>query len=161
MPDSSMDALMQKAYGKVQGEMPTVKGGTLSASDSSVLPGIFMPRGADAVTNPFSGNITYNPDAMASRSPFDREQILTHELTHAGQTQDTPWWKTLAGIVSPDERVPQGVQPGSPFNNPYYWRPRELEAYQAERDRARMVPDVADPISGARDIPLPAPRKPR
>lgn len=156
-----LDESMQRALAKVQGEMPDVKKISVTPSTSSMLPGIFMPRGADAVTNPFSGNVTYNPDMMQGQSPHDMEQILTHEMTHVGQTQNTPWYSILGDMFKPDVKVPQGITPGSTLDNPYYWRPREMEAYQAERNRASKykTPDFVDPVLGTRDIMLPSPRR--
>ena len=57
-----IDESMQRAYAKVSGEMPDVKRVSVSPRQSSFLTNLFMPRGAYAVTNPFTGNITYNPD---------------------------------------------------------------------------------------------------
>lgn len=159
-----LDESMQRAYQKVSKEMPNVKPITVSPSNLSLLTKLFTPRGANAVSNPFTGNMTYNPSMIQDMgySPFDQEQITAHELTHSGQTQTTPWYKTLGEIFSRDEKVPQGIRPGSTLNNPYYWRPRELEAYQAERDRATRLkqPDYVDPILGTRNIQL-RPEKPK
>lgn len=156
---------MQRAYAKVAGEMPDVKKVSVSPSTSSLLSRWFMPRGANAVTNPFTGNITYNPEMLAGLDDNDREQILAHELTHTKQTQNTPWYKILGGIMKQNlggDSVPEGVRPSSPLNNPYYWRQHEQEAYQAERDRAmrNKIPNYVDPVTGGRDINLlPEPKK--
>lgn len=146
---------MQRALTKVQGEMPGVKKVTASPREASFMSRIFMPRGANAITNPFTGNITANPEAMQDMSPTDIEQIMAHELTHTGQVQNTPWWKIAAEIMSRDEKVPLGAT-GPTGNEPYYWRPREMEAFQAERDRAvrQKIPNYVDPVHGTRDIQL-------
>lgn len=169
-----LDESMQRAYIKVSKEMPDVKPVTVRPRQSSFLTNLFMPKGAYAVTNPFTGNITYNPDMFEGQTQDDIEQTLAHELTHTRQMQNTPWYGHLAEVGDQmlqnvksmwggnEDRVPEGISSSSPLNNPYYWRPREMEAFQAEKDRAaRMkIPYYVDPILGTRDINLPAPRKP-
>lgn len=154
MPDDSMDALMQKAYAKVRGEMPDVQPVSVTSSDASMLGGYMMPKGANAATNPFTGNVSYNPAMLQGRSPHDLEDTMTHELTHARQAQSTPWWQTALDLFRPDAKVPQGITPGSTLDNPYLWRPNEMEAFQAERDRNRLAPYPTDPMLGTRDIQL-------
>jgi hypothetical protein len=155
-----LDDAMQRALKKVQSENPGTKQVTVSPSTSSPITSLMMPRGSMAVTNPFTGNITYNPDMMQGQSPTDMEQTLQHELTHVKQTQDTPWWKVAASLFTPDEKVPAGVPTNSPLNDPYQWRPREMEAFQSERDRAGRVgiSGYADPVTGSRDLQLPRER---
>jgi len=48
------------AIAKVRQEMPDVGPVSVSPSDS-ILSKWMMPRGSNAVTNPFTGNITYDP----------------------------------------------------------------------------------------------------
>lgn len=154
-----LDESMQRALAKVQAENPSTKKVSVSPSDapSNFITRMMMPRGSMATTNPFTGNITYNRDAMQGQSPFDMEQTLTHELTHTRQTQDTPWYKIASSLFAPDEKVPAGISPNSPLNDPYQWRPREMEAFQNERDRAtRMGKPISDPVLGSMDIPLPS-----
>lgn len=149
-----IDDSMNRVLAKIQGENPDVKKVTVSPTQSSFLTKIFMPRGANAVTNPFTGNITYNPEMMEGMSPEEKEQVMSHELTHVRQTQKVPWHKLVAEILKPDETPPPGQN--FPLNDSYYWRPREMEAFQAERDRATRLktPNYIDPVLGTRDIPL-------
>lgn len=169
-----LDESMQRAYAKVSAEMPDVKRVSVSPRQSSFMTSLFMPRGAYAVTNPFTGNITYNPETFEGQTQDDIEQTLAHELTHVRQMQDTPWYGHLAEIgnqmyqntrgllgMSTEDQVPEGIKKGSATDNPYYWRPREMEAFQAERDRAtrKKIPYYVDPVLGTRDINLYAPRK--
>jgi hypothetical protein len=159
-----LDESMQRAYQKVSGEMPNVKPISVSPSNSSLLTKVFTPRGANAVSNPFTGNMTYNPSMINDMgySQFDKEQILAHEMTHTAQTQDMPWYKKLGDIFGQQTNelmhntVPKEISENSVLNNPYYWRPHEQEAYQAERDRATRLhtPNYVDPIFGTRDIQL-------
>jgi hypothetical protein len=151
---------MQRALRKVLAERPDIKPVSASPSNSMSLTGWMMPRGAIAVTNPFSGNVTYNRDMMQGQDP---EQVLMHELTHSKQAQTTPWYKTALSLFAPDEKVPAGIPAGSPMNDPYQWRPREMEAYQAERDRAGKmnIPYYTDPVTGSRDLQLPSQTKQR
>jgi hypothetical protein len=151
-----LDESMQRAMTKVMAQYPGTKPVTVSPSSSSLITSLMMPRGAMAVTNPFTGNITYNRDAMEGQSDTDMEQTLAHELTHVRQTQNQPWWKTAASLFAPDEKVPAGYT--GTMNSPYYWRPREMEAFQTERDRAQQmnIPNYADPVTGSTDIRLPS-----
>lgn len=150
-----MDESMQRAYQKVSKEMPGVKKISVSPSTSGLLSSIFTPRGANAVSNPFSGNMIYNPEMMGGLSQFDKEQVTAHEMTHTKQMQDMPWYQKISEMLFSRGNVPEGYT-GTTLNNPYYWRPHELEAYQAERDRARRLktPDYVDPMTGGRDYSL-------
>lgn len=151
---------MQRALTKVLGEMPDVKPVTATASDSSMLGRMMMPRGAEATTNPLTGNISYSPTGMQGMQSPEIEQTMAHELMHTRQAQSTPWYRTLLDAFKPDVRVPQGIPSGSIMDNPYLWRPNEMEAFQAERDRAtRLGLNVPDPVTGARDIILPKEKK--
>lgn len=147
---------MQRAYSKVSKEMPDVKKISVSPSSSSLLSKVFTPRGANAVSNPWSGNMIYNPDMMGGMNQFDKEQVIAHEMTHTKQMQDMPWYQKIGEMLFNRGNVPEGIRKGSNLDNPYYWRTHELEAYQAERDRARRLktPDYVDPITGGRDYSL-------
>jgi len=149
-----LDESMQRALQKVLGEMPDVKRVSATPRGSSFMSKMFMPRGANAVTNPFTGNITYNPEMMQDMNSDELEQTMAHELSHVRQTQNIPWWKIASEILAPDEKVPPGQT--YPKDDPYYWRPREMEAFQFERDRANRLklPNQVDPVLGTRDIPL-------
>ena len=156
-----LDDSMQKALNKVLTEMPDVRRVSVSPSTSSLLTRFLMPKSSMAVTNPFTGNITYNPEMFGGQSQNDIENTLAHELTHVRQTQDTPWYKIVGDMFTPDSNAPQGLSKNSPMNNPYYWRPNELEAFQTEKNRTlnKNLPYMSDPILGTRDIPLFRPRK--
>jgi hypothetical protein len=151
---------MQRALAKVLGEMPDVKSVTASPSDSSMLGKLMMPRATEATTNPFTGNISYSPTGMQGMQSPEIEQTVAHELTHSHQAQNTPWYRTMLDAYKPDAKVPQGITPGSVLDNPYLWRPNEMEAFQAERNRAmRLGLNMPDPVTGARDIILPKDKK--
>lgn len=155
-----LDESMHRALTKVQSEMPDVKPVTLSPSSSSLLSGFMMPRATLATTNPFTGNITYSPEANYGVGDSEMEQTMAHELTHSRQAQNTPWYRTLLDAYKPDAKVPQEITPGSTLDNPYLWRPNEMEAFQTERNRAmNQGLDTADPVTGARDIMLPKDKK--
>jgi hypothetical protein len=147
---------MQRALKKILQERPDIKPVTVTPSTNlSNLPTrMMMPRGSVAVTNPFTGNITYDPNMMQGQDP---EQTIVHELTHSKQAQTTPWWQTAVNMFKPDVKVPAGISQNSPLNDPYQWRPQEMEAYQAERDRAaaNKIPYYVDPVTGSRDLQLP------
>ncbi len=86
---------MQRAYAKVSGEMPDVNPVSVSPSSSSLLTKWFMPHGANAVTNPFTGNVIYNPDMMQGVDDNERQQIIAHELTHNRQREIEKFNKLL------------------------------------------------------------------
>jgi len=161
---------MQRAYAKVIAEYPGTKKVQVYPSDSSLLTKLAMSKRAYAVTNPFTGNIAYNRDTMADQSQQDMEQTMAHELAHVRQMQDTPWYGHLAEVGNQmlqnvkslwggnEDKVPEGIRPSSPYNDPYYWRPREQEAFQVEKDRAlKMGLSGPDPMDYSRDIQLPGP----
>lgn len=145
-----LDESMQRAYAKVSQEMPDVKRVSVTPSTSNFLTGMMMPRGSMAVTNPFTGNITYNPDAMQGQSQDELEQILAHEMTHTRQTQGMPWYQVIKNKIF-NNTNPPATQHGF-FDNSYSWDPNEMEAFQTERNRR---PNFPDPIYGTRDIVLP------
>ena len=152
----NLDEVMQAAFTKVKGEYPNIKPVSISPSDS-FLSRCMMPKNSLATTNPLTGNIMYNPAMMEGQSQTDIEQTLAHELRHSQQAQNTPWWKSLYQQIMPGPGVPDYVPQNSPLNSPYHWRPAEMDAFQAERDRAsKMGLSVTDPETGAMDIPLPS-----
>lgn len=148
---------MQRALAKVQGEMPDVKKVSVSPG-GGILSKLFLPKSTLAVTNPFTGNITYDPAEMMNISPDEQENTIAHELTHVRQTQNQPWYKTLMSMVSPVERAPN-IASGS-MDSAYAWRPSEMEAFQTERDRtlAHHLPNMRDPQTQMGDIMLVKPR---
>lgn len=151
---------MQRAYGTAKREMPDVRDVPVSSADNAGLSGVLMPmpKNALAATNPFTGSITYSPPMMQGQGPTEMANTMAHELTHARQAQRTPWYQTALDLFKPDVRVPEGIAPTSVLNNPYYWRPNELEAFQTERNRQLTQPYPVDPVYGSRDIPLPRKR---
>jgi hypothetical protein len=167
-----LDESMQRAYAKVSAEMPDVKKVSVTPSSSSFYTSLLVPKGALAVTNPFTGNISYNPDSFEGQSQDEIENTIAHELTHVRQSQNTPWYGHLADVANQlvqntkgmlgmtrEDQVPEGIPASSPLHDPYYWRPREMEAFQTEKDRAARMhqSNFVDPMLGTRDINLPAP----
>ncbi len=144
--------------------MPDVKPVTASPASDSFLSKYFFPKSALASANPFTGNITYNESELIGRPQNEIDNTIAHELTHSRQSQLMPWYKKLATVPQAmmeqlgfDEKVPSQIGPNSPLNTPYAWRPRELEAFQTERDRTlknRLTDIYSDPMTGARDIQL-------
>jgi hypothetical protein len=136
----------EKSIKKVRAENPDV-------ADVAVKPGNWFDRmmtakGVRATASPWTGNVTYFPERMASEG-MDENQIentLTHELTHSRQTR----------AMNPLQRlfaVGRSILGGE---EEYGQRPRELEAFQAEKDRSRRLGlRVPSPYTGARDIQLP------
>lgn len=109
--------------------------------------GKLLAGNAEATTSPWTGAVSYNQEKMNNLSAPEQENILTHELVHSRQIQQTPYINRLANFA-------KSMIPG--MDESYYNRPREMEAYQAERDRnMRLGQQMPDPISGAKDIELP------
>jgi len=149
MPDNGnkpIDDAVARALLKIHGEMPDVNP-TVTPSTGSILTRFLMPRGSLAVTNPFTGNITYNPEAMQGMNQNEIENTLTHEMTHSRQAQTTPFYQVLFNALK------QGLGMGYSYNQ----RPEEMEAFQAERNRtlAQHLPWMRDPQSGMGDYILP------
>lgn len=134
------------AIKKVRGEQP-------DQADTSIEPAGFFGRllggKADASASPWTGAVTYNEPNMDKLSQPQAENVIAHELTHSRQIQNTPYLGRLANVV-------KSMIPG--LDESYYQRPREMEAYQTERDRnMRLGQNLPDPASGATDIQLPPP----
>jgi hypothetical protein len=148
-----LDDSMQRALQKVLGQMPDVK--PVSIGPTSGFTGFMTPKNALAVTNPFTGNISYSPEMMTGQSQDEMENTAAHELTHSRQAQQTPWYQKVLGMFSPgNDTPPAGLPSGSVLNNPYYWRPSELEAFQTERNRQMNQAYPVDPVYGTRDVNL-------
>lgn len=146
MPD------LAKSIAKIRKEMP-------DQANTPIEPQGFFGRmftnpQARATASPWTGNVSYNPEAMSQLTPDQADNVFTHELTHSRQVQQMPYLQRLMGVG-------RAMIPGMEEN--YWQRPRELEAYQAEKDRSTRLglPNMEDPISGARDIELPAPSQRR
>ena len=157
--NKSIDDSMQSALTRALSKMPTVQRPVLMPSNDNAISKLMAPRDAFARTGRFSGNILYNPDAVSSLSDNEKEDIMTHELTHTKQAQETPWYKMAYNTLMNNTNPPAGLPSNSPMNSSYQWNPLEMEAFQAERMRNILTPGYSDPQTGARDIPLPSPRR--
>jgi len=53
------------------------------------------------------------------------------------------------GLFTPDEKVPSTIKPGSALDNPYFWRPEEMQAFQTEKNRiaSQNQPFARDPMT--------------
>lgn len=141
---SDLEKQIQAARLKVLGEMPDVKPVDVSPTSGLLDTLLGMRKTTQAITNPFTGNVHYNPAALTGATPDEIEQMLAHEFTHSRQAQTTPWYKTAYNAF-----MPQG---------PYAQRPYEMDAFQTEKDRAsRLGLSMPDPVTGAMDIALPSP----
>ena len=138
-----------KAIQKVKKEMPDQ---AQTSIEPSGFLGKFMSRGANASTNPFTGNVNYNPEAMQFDSPEENENTFAHELTHSRQIQAKPYLTRFTDVAK--SMLPGFLGGGE---EDYYHRPRELEAFQAEKDRtSRMgLRGMPDPMTNRGDIELP------
>lgn len=122
---SDANPMIAELLARVRKEMPDV-------ADAPVTPmgriGQVLSKGALATTSPF-GSVSYNPEALRGASPADIADTLTHELTHVRQSRAmSPFQKVIA--------ILQGAKQGFGGGMPYGQRPDELEAYQAEANRA-------------------------
>jgi hypothetical protein len=135
----------EKSIKKVRAENPDV-------AETKIAPAGFFarllaPKNARAIASPYTGNITYFPERI-EREGFNPDQIenmFTHELQHTRQTR----------ALNPLQRL-MNVGRQMLGEEEYIRRPRELEAFQAEKDRSRRLGlNVPEPYTGARDIQLP------
>src|SRR6266404_3759864 len=84
-----------------------------------------MSGGAKGTTNPLTGGVSVNMQAV--ESPQDLEDTLRHEFVHAGQIDK----------MSPLDKVGAfgtGFKQGIGMGVPYGQRPEEMEAYQVQND---------------------------
>ena len=152
----SIDDSMQAALTRALDRMPGVQRPLLMPTSDNIITR-HIPGDFEARTGRYTGHMLYNPDAVKDKSPNEMDDLMTHELTHTRQAQTTPWWQKLMQTYS--NRPPAGLPASSPINNSYAWNPLEMEAFQNERDRNMLTPGYSDPLTGARDIPLPKPRR--
>jgi len=138
-----------KVIKKVKQEMPDQA--ATSVEPSGFL-GKFLSRGANASTSPWTGNVSFNPEMMDKMSPDEMENTFTHELTHSRQIQEKPWMNRFLDV---GKSMLPGFLGGG--DESYYQRPRELEAFQAEKDRtlSHNIRNMPDPMNARRDIELP------
>jgi hypothetical protein len=148
---------MAQIIQQVKGEMPGAAGVDVQPMGPI---GKALAPGAYATTSPF-GSVSYNPDALAGQSPAQIGDTLAHEFTHASQISH----------LSPLERIKavlEGARFGFGGGLPYGQRPEELEAFQAENNRAVGQGRTPDPMPSFSqpgawqtlgDVQLPAPRK--
>jgi hypothetical protein len=80
--------------------------------------------------NGSGGSVALNPDAMAQVGQTDREDTIAHELTHVRQARRDFGDKNIL------QRAAQVFANLQESHLPYGQQPNELEAFQAEGDRA-------------------------
>jgi hypothetical protein len=149
MPDQSLSDKMAAVMAQLRREMPG------PMSQASIEPGA-MPAaqngGAVALqTDPNTKHITYDPNVFGAYDVPQMGDLLTHELTHVQQgDQPKPGlWDSLKSLF------------GGGYS--YNQDPAELEAYQAQSDRAvrqhrtpMPTPNFSGPGMNTRgDITLP------
>ena len=87
--------------------------------------GRVLSGGAKGTTDPLSGKIAVNMNAVSS--PQDLEDTVRHELVHEGQIKKmTPMDKAMT--------VPTGIKNTLGLGVPYGQNPLEMEAYGVEND---------------------------
>jgi len=135
----------KKSIQKIKQENPDVA--DASFSEAGPIARFFANKSARAIANPFTGNVTYFPDRMASMPEEEAENVFHHELQHTRQIRG----------MNPLQRLMM-VGKSMLGEEEYSQRPRELEAFQAEKDRSRRLGlnSMPDPYTGATDIQLPA-----
>lgn len=150
-----LQARIQSAYDTVSRQMPDVRAVSVSAGRGDEADPALMN------TNLYTGNISYNPARVADKSDQELQELMAHELTHARQAQNTPWYQTAyRQLVGDNNAVPESMK-GTKLDDPYYWTPIEQEAFQAQRDRmvASGRPAQRSPTTQRYDIYLPSERK--
>jgi len=99
-----------------------------------------------ALTNPFTGNVSYNPTALYGQSQEDINNVLAHELTHTQQVRSQPWYRRAVSGLIGSGSWDYPVQPGQQVPSNYQPNPQELEAFQTESDRtlSQHLPSTSD-----------------
>lgn len=95
--------------------------------------------------NSGGGSVALNPEAMAQAGQGDREDTIAHELTHVRQARRDYGDKNLF------QQAAQKLLDMKEAKLPYGQQPNELEAFQAEGDRAvrqGRTPGVTPNFSG-------------
>lgn len=115
------------ARAAVQRDMPDVANVPIEpmgwfGSALAGLKGALSGGQVQALTNPFTGSVSYDPAQTDQMAEPEIENMLTHELTHSRQAKGSSWLQTLVGALKPAE--------------PYGQQSDELQAFQAENDRA-------------------------
>jgi hypothetical protein len=138
----------EKSKKRIKEENPDVN---VDISEAGPIAKFFSPKGQRATANPWTGNITYYPERMGNLSQDEADNILTHEMTHVRQFRG----------MSPLQKLLAVGRSALGMEESYAERPRELEAFQSEKDRSRRLGlNLPDPYTGAKDIQLP-PMSPR
>lgn len=133
----------EKSIKKIRAENPDVA--DVDISPAGPIARFFAKKNARAIANPFTGNVTYFPERMSAMSEPEAENVFAHELQHTRQTR----------AMNPLQRL-MSLGRSMLGEEEYGMRPRELEAFQVEKDRSRrMGYNLPDPYTGARDIQLP------
>lgn len=158
MPGPTVDQQVATAKQQMQQEYPGRMAGTsiqpmgwmgkaLSGLQSQLVGG----GQTQALTNPWTGSISYNPEALAGQDQNTINQMLAHELTHTAQAQQAaqqPWYQrayqAMKGLMTPGGDYP--ISPGMDIPQNYQPRSDELEAFQTENDRAlaQQLPQSGD-----------------
>lgn len=137
---------------RVKAEMPGAAGVDVQPFGivGSALAGLRSALGGgqvQAITNPFTGSVSYDPSVVQGMDETEAGDMLAHELTHSKQAQGRSYLDTIKGFFAP----------GS-----YGQDPNEMEAFQVEHQRqARQgrTPGPSPSFTGApvgTDINLPA-----
>jgi hypothetical protein len=112
------------------GTMPSEMSST-TVAPMGLLDRLLAPAGAQAVTNPITKNVRYNPDLMP-RTQAETDDLLAHELTHVKQLNQQPLLSRLWSRAKPPTES-------------YYDRPTEIEAYDVEKQRQAKRQDIVLP----------------
>lgn len=128
--EQSPESHMNLAALHVGGSMPEEMGST-SVKPMGLLDRLLAPAGAQAVTNPITKSVRYNPALMPS-TQAETDDLLAHELTHVKQLNQQPLLSRLLNMVRPPK-------------NAYMDRPTEIEAYGVEKQRQGKRQDIRLP----------------
>ena len=129
MPAPTVADQIAAAKQRMQTEMPAQMAGTSVEPMGVVGKSLGALKAlaggqTQAITSPFTGNVSYDPTALAGQSQNDIDDMLAHELTHVGQIRQEPWYAPYLGLVGIGPRYDYGQDPN------------ELEAFQTESNRA-------------------------
>lgn len=125
MPNDKTELMMELAKRQMQKEMPA------ELAAAKVVPFNWLDKilaDQQTIMHTSLGNkIAYNPAQLQNMSQDEVNDAFAHELTHVKQQAQQPLWRRLLDRV---------MDPVGELLTPYEQQPWEMEAFQAERDRA-------------------------
>lgn len=136
-PNSVNERMLQEAIAQVAGEMPDVANELRTMKpyqEGSWLDRMMFPKGAYAVTMPFSGRMMYDPETLTDRQTL--LDTLSHEGEHVrqmkGMSMPMKAWDIMSSMFTPYEDR---------------WQEREARKREEMAHQSRLRGDIKLPAS--------------